>query len=256
MRPVDFGAFVDELATRLGPRRSCRSSARALAAEDKSRGGVFDPVTEADRAGEVVMRALIADALPGPWRSLGEEFGSERDGRRIRLGARSDRRHPRLHLRPAGLGHADRPDCATAAPVYGMMHQPFIGERFSGDGGEARYRRAARRAARCAPAPCADLAEATLMTTSPALFEGEQIGRLSRASRSEVRLARYGCDCYAYCMLAAGHVDSSSRAGLKPYDIVALIPIIEGAGGVVTTWDGGSAAEGGAHRRLPATGAA
>ncbi|MGL4439267.1 MAG: inositol monophosphatase family protein, partial [Bosea sp. (in: a-proteobacteria)] len=59
------------------------------------------------------------------------------------------------------------------------------------------------------------------------------------------RLARYGCDCYAYCMLAAGHVDLVIEAGLQPYDIVALIPIIEGAGGVITNWDGGSAAGGG-----------
>jgi fructose-1,6-bisphosphatase/inositol monophosphatase family enzyme len=60
-----------------------------------------------------------------------------------------------------------------------------------------------------------------------------------------VRLARYGCDCYAYCMLAAGHIDIVVESGLKPYDIAALVPIIEGAGGIVTTWDGGSAAQGG-----------
>jgi len=60
-----------------------------------------------------------------------------------------------------------------------------------------------------------------------------------------VRLPRYGGDCYAYCMLAAGHVDLVIETGLKPHDIVALIPIIEGAGGIVTTWEGGSAAAGG-----------
>ena len=64
-------------------------------------------------------------------------------------------------------------------------------------------------------------------------------------SRACVKLARYGCDCYAYCMLAAGHIDLVIETGLKPYDIVALIPIIEGAGGIVTSWDGGSAAQGG-----------
>ena len=61
-----------------------------------------------------------------------------------------------------------------------------------------------------------------------------------------MRLPRYGADCYAYCMLAAGHVDLVIESGLKPYDIAALIPIIEGAGGIVTTWSGGSAAQGGA----------
>ena len=60
-----------------------------------------------------------------------------------------------------------------------------------------------------------------------------------------VRLSRYGGDCYAYCMLAAGHVDLVIECGLKPYDVIPLIPIISGAGGVITTWDGGSATAGG-----------
>ena len=63
---------------------------------------------------------------------------------------------------------------------------------------------------------------------------------------TQVRLSRYGYDCYAYCMLAAGHIDLVIEASLQPYDIVALVPIIEGAGGIVTTWDGGSPAKGGA----------
>jgi myo-inositol-1(or 4)-monophosphatase len=62
---------------------------------------------------------------------------------------------------------------------------------------------------------------------------------------SAVRLPRYGGDCYAYCMLAAGHVDLVIETGLKPHDIVALIPIVEGAGGILTSWEGGSAAKGG-----------
>ena len=70
-----------------------------------------------------------------------------------------------------------------------------------------------------------------------------------------VRLSRYGGDCYAYCMLAAGHVDLVIETGLKPHDIVALIPIIEGAGGIVTNWEGGSAATRRARRRRPATSA-
>jgi len=78
-------------------------------------------------------------------------------------------------------------------------------------------------------------------------------GRLQKCSREdfqrverEARLSRYGGDCYAYCALAAGHVDLVVETNLQPYDIVALIPIIEGAGGVVTTWSGGPAAQGGA----------
>ncbi len=82
------------------------------------------------------------------------------------------------------------------------------------------------------------------MTTSPRLFEGAALAAYDRVER-DAKLARYGCDAYAYCMVAAGHVDLVIEAGLKPYDIVALIPIIEGAGGIVTDWEGGPASAGG-----------
>ena len=131
----------------------------------------------------------------------------------------------------------------NGVPVYGMMHQPFSGERFSGDGREARYEGPGG-PKKLRTRPTTDLATATLMTTTPALFKGEEAEAFARVEK-EVRLSRYGCDCYAYCMLAAGHVDLVIESGLKPYDIVALIPIIEGAGGIVTSWDGGSAAGGG-----------
>ena len=83
------------------------------------------------------------------------------------------------------------------------------------------------------------------MTTHPALLAPGTLEGFRRVEE-KVRLSRYGCDCYAYCMLAAGHVDIVIESGLKPYDIVALVPIVEGAGGIVTTWDGGSPANGGA----------
>ncbi|MEO8669482.1 MAG: inositol monophosphatase family protein, partial [Bauldia sp.] len=91
---------------------------------------------------------------------------------------------------------------------------------------------------------CPEIAEAVLFTTSPKLFEGADLAAYGRAEGA-VRLARYGLDCYGYAMVAAGHADCVVEAGLKPYDIVALIPIIEGAGGRVTNWDGNSAADGG-----------
>ena len=91
---------------------------------------------------------------------------------------------------------------------------------------------------------CASLAEATLLTTSPMLIQ-EPNRAAYRRVENEVRLTRYGGDCYAYCALAAGFVDLVVETSIKPHDIVALIPIIEGAGGVVTTWDGEEAAKGG-----------
>jgi myo-inositol-1(or 4)-monophosphatase len=91
---------------------------------------------------------------------------------------------------------------------------------------------------------CRSVSDAIISTTSPRLFEGDKLAAYERVER-EAKVARYGCDCYAYCMLAAGHIDIVVETDLKPHDIVALVPIIEGAGGVVTTWDGGPAGNGG-----------
>ena len=128
-------------------------------------------------------------------------------------------------------------------PVFGMMHQPFTRERFTGDGGAAHYRGPpGDRDLRVRP--CADLADALLFTTSPLLMKEADRATFARVERM-VRLSRYGGDCYAYCMLAAGHVDLVIETGLKPHDIVALIPIVQGAGGIVTNWEGKSGVAGG-----------
>ena len=82
------------------------------------------------------------------------------------------------------------------------------------------------------------LPEAVLFTTSPHIFTAEEAERYGQI-QDKVRLFRYGVDCYAYALLAAGHVDLVIESGLKPYDVGALIPIIEQAGGIITTWDGG-----------------
>jgi fructose-1,6-bisphosphatase/inositol monophosphatase family enzyme len=89
-----------------------------------------------------------------------------------------------------------------------------------------------------------ELAKAKLTTTSPDIFRREAIGQWD-AIRPRVLTVRYGLDCYGYCLLAAGHIDLVVEAGLKDVDITPLIPIIENAGGVVTTWDGGRAEQGG-----------
>jgi hypothetical protein len=126
--------------------------------------------------------------------------------------------------------------------VAGMMSQPFTGELFSPAAARAGARtRADRRRSRPADR---FLTDAILCTTTPALFEGAKREAYDRVERS-VRLARYGTDCYAYAMLAAGQVDLVVEAGLQAYDIVGLVPLIEAAGGVVTTWDGGRPESGG-----------
>jgi len=240
MSAVDFAVFVDELATVSGEviRPFFRTS---LGLEDKSRGGAFDPVTAADRAAEVAMRALIRQHFPAHG-IIGEEFGPERpEAELVWVLDPIDGTKSFISGMPAwgtliALTRAGR-------PIYGMVHQPFIAERFAGDGAAANYRGPAGDRA-LLTRPCGSLAEAVLYTTSPRLMNAHDRA-LFAAVEDKVRLSRYGGDCYAYCMLAAGHVDLVIETELKPHDVAALIPIITGAGGIITTWEGEPAERGG-----------
>ena len=240
MTAIDFSAFVNELASVSGE-TILPFFRTALSVQDKGRHGSFDPVTAADHAAETAMRTLIRRTFPDHG-IVGEEYGKERpeaeyvwvldpiDGTKSFIAGM-----PVWGTLIALL--------RSGQPVFGMMNQPFMRECFSGDGGKAQYRGpAGTRDLRVRA--CAELADAVLFTTSPLLMtadERESFGRVEK----RVRLSRYGGDCYAYCMLAAGHVDLVIEAGLKPYDVLPLVPIIAGAGGVVTTWDGGAPHAGG-----------
>jgi myo-inositol-1(or 4)-monophosphatase len=246
MTAIDFAAFVDELATASGE-AILPFFRTSLSVEDKSSGGQFDPVTQADRAAERAMRAMIQHAFPDHG-IIGEEFGSDRaDAEYVWALDPIDGTKSFISGMPAwGTLIALM---RSGEPVFGMVHQPFIGERFSGDGGGAHYRGPAG-ARDLLVRKCASLHEAILYTTSPLLMkEGDRA--LFRRVESAVRMSRYGGDCYAYCMLAAGHVDLIIETELKPHDVLALIPIIAGAGGLMTTWEGGPAERGG---RLVAAG--
>jgi myo-inositol-1(or 4)-monophosphatase len=240
MGPVDFATFVDKLASVAG--EAIRPFFRtALGVQNKSGTRGFDPVTEADRAAETAMRRLIHNTFPAHG-IIGEEFGDERaDATYVWVLDPIDGTKSFIAGLPAwgtliGL-------LKDGVPVYGMMHQPFIGERFTGDGASARYRGPAGDR-KLAARNCRALADALLLTTSPLLMSGEERRCFERVEQ-EVQLSRYGGDCYAYCMVAAGYVDLVIEAGLNRYDVMPLIPIIEGAGGIVTTWTGESAADGG-----------
>jgi myo-inositol-1(or 4)-monophosphatase len=240
MTAVDFEAFVSDLATVSGDaiKPFFRTS---LGIEDKSCGGAFDPVTAADRAAEQAMRTMIREKFPAHG-IIGEEFGSERsDAEFVWVLDPIDGTKAFISGMPAwgtliALTRSGR-------PVFGMVHQPFIGERFSGDGRAATYRGPAGNRALMVR-PCPTLTDATLYTTSPRLMNAADRTAFARVEEA-VRLSRYGGDCYCYCMLAAGHVDLVIETGLKPYDIAALIPIISGAGGIVTTWNGEAPESGG-----------
>lgn len=239
MTAIDFASFVDELANVSGE-TILPFFRTALAIENKQDGG-FDPVTAADRAGENAMRALIRKTFPGHG-IVGEEYGTERgDAEYIWVLDPIDGTKSFIAGLPAwgtliGL-------MRFGEPVFGMMHQPFISERFSGDGGAAHYRGPAGDRELHAR-ECAGLVDALLFTTSPLLMNEADRARF-RKVEDKVKLSRYGGDCYAYCMLAAGHIDLVIETEIKPYDIVPLIPIITGAGGTVTTWENGPPQDGG-----------
>jgi myo-inositol-1(or 4)-monophosphatase len=245
MTAIDFAAFVDELAAVSGEtiRPFFRSAlgAAGIGLENKSSSGGFDPVTAADRAAEATMRTLIKRTFPEHG-VVGEEFGAERaDAEYVWVLDPIDGTKSFICGMPVWgtLIALTR----RGQPIYGMMHQPFIREHFSGDGRGARYRGpAGHRDLRVSP--CASLAEAVLATTSPLLMNDADRHCFRRVENA-VRLSRYGGDCYAYCMLAAGHIDLVIETELKPHDVLALIPIIEGAGGVITTWDNGRPHNGG-----------
>jgi myo-inositol-1(or 4)-monophosphatase len=240
MTAIDFAAFVDELAAVSG--ETIRPFFRtALGIENKSRSGDFDPVTAADRAAEAAMRALIKRTFPAHG-IVGEEFAAERpDAEYVWVLDPIDGTKSFI----CGLPIWGTLIALTrrGEPIYGMMHQPFTRERFIGDGSAASYRGpAGDRALRTRG--CAGLGDAVLITTSPLLMKQADRQCFARVEQA-VRLSRYGGDCYAYCVLAAGHVDLVIETELKPYDVLPLIPIIEGAGGVITTWENGRPHDGG-----------
>ena len=236
----DLVPFLDRLADAAGAAILPHFRSR-LAVENKLGDAAFDPVTVADRAAEEAMRRLIGAHHPSHG-ILGEEYGSERlDAEHVWVldpidGTRSFITGLPVWGTLIGLKTGGR-------PRLGMMAQPFTGERFAGDGRRAWYR-GPEGERPLETRACARIEEAVLFTTTPALFTAEERPAYDRVE-SRVRLARYGIDCYAYCMVAAGFADVVVEAGLQPYDIVALIPVIEGAGGVVTSWTGGSAVDGG-----------
>jgi len=211
-----------------------------LATENKAGEG-FDPVTRADREAEKAICEILKDLRPQD-AIHGEEYG--------------------FHPGTSGLTWVLDPIDGTrgymsgtptwgtlislrdeTGPVMGLIDQPYIGERFFGGFGISELRRGAV-ITPLAVRPAASLADAILYTTHPGVgtkAEGDAFAVLSQ----NVRLTRFGMDCYAYALLAAGTVDLVVEAGLFPYDIQAPIAVIEAAGGIVTDWKGDPAHEGG-----------
>jgi len=203
--------------------------------EDKGKAGAFDPVTTADRGAEAAIRALIAKRHPSHG-VIGEEYGEDRpdtefvwvldpiDGTRAFISG--------LPVWTTLIGLR-----RDGAPVLGSIGQPFIGEVFIGSAAGSRL------VDRSGERPLVTrkgvaLSAALIATTDPDACFDEAEAAAWRVLRRATRLARFGCDAYAYAMVAAGSLDLVVEAGLKCWDIEAAIPVIEGAGGLVRDWAG------------------
>lgn len=216
---------------------------KAIEVDDKGGKAGFDPVTAADRAAERAIARYLAQTYPDHG-IIGEEYGEVLPDARFRwvIDPIDGTRAFIMGLPTWGtlIGLLDGTEL-----ILGVMDQPFTGERFWASTGAAHLRTGDGKTRKIKTRACPDLARAVFSTTHPDLFTTAAEKAVHDGVKSAVRMTRYGGDCYAYCLLAAGHIDVIVEPGLKPYDIAALVPIIERAGGRVTTWDGGPAANGG-----------
>lgn len=237
--PADLVAFALQLAEVARGETLPRFHA-GTRAEDKGAPGAYDPVTEADRAAERAIRARIAAMHPdhGIW---GEEYGLSQGS-----SAWSWSLDPIDGTRAFICG---LPTWTTliallhdGAPVLGIVDAPRLDELYYGHGSEAWLIHAGERRS-ISTSGCARVAEARISNTDPFLFSGEQ-GELHRI-RERARLARWGLDAYAYARLAAGGLDLVAETSLKPHDWQALVPVVRGAGGVMTDWQGRDGLESG-----------
>lgn len=211
-----------------------------LAADNKAGQG-FDPVTEGDRATERAMRDVLARLRPDDG-ILGEEYGTQHgtSGLTWVLDPIDGTRGFMSGTPTWGVLIAVSDE---NGPIYGLVDQPYIGERF--EGGLDRARVVGPQGARelRARGDCA-LSDAVLYTTFPEVGTAEE-GAAFKEVASKVKLTRYGMDCYAYALIAAGQVDLVIEAGLQIYDIQAPLAVVEAAGGIVTDWHGRPAHQGG-----------
>jgi histidinol phosphatase-like enzyme (inositol monophosphatase family) len=189
------------------------------------------PVTAVDRDVEAMVRECIRAAYPQHG-LLGEEHGSSHidaeyvwsidpiDGTRSFISG-----WPLWGTLLALLHHG--------RPLLGVVDMPALGERWIGVTGEGTRLNGQP----CHSRQCTQLADATVYATSPDIFSPAEFAAFERVTRS-ARGRRFGGDCYSYALLASGHIDAVIEAGLKPYDYLALAPVIEAAGGVITDWQG------------------
>lgn len=218
---------------------------RPIPVDDKSVGKApFDPVTAADRDAERTMRRYLQKHHPSH-AIVGEEHGAHDGDGSSQLrwvidpidGTKAFITGSPLWGTLIGLLDGEE-------PLLGMMNQPFTGERIWASRTATHWRTADGRIRKAKTRTCPKLEQAILTTTGPNLFaEKDRQKFFDVAARA--RMTRYGGDCYGYCLLAGGYTDVLIETNLKLHDVVALIPIIERAGGRITTWEGEPATKAG-----------
>jgi histidinol phosphatase-like enzyme (inositol monophosphatase family) len=231
---AEFAAFARELA--LAARRETLARfTRDCRVENKGTDGQFDPVTDADRAAEAAMRALIEQRFPEHG-IRGEEFDEH-----VATSSYSWSLDPIDGTRSFMCG---LPTWVTLVAllsegqaVLGLVDAPCLDELYVGTAVGASMSRAGGSAAALRTSPCSTLAEARLSTTDPYLFQGAAAAAFKELTNAS-RTVRFGHDGYAYARLAAGTLDLVVECGLKPHDYNALIPVVRGAGGIIGDWRG------------------
>lgn len=217
--------FANELADAAGT-VALHYFRAGLAVETKADAS---PVTQADREIESLLRRLIAERYPDHGVYGEEEGGAVTSGLCWVVDPIDGTKSFICGVPLFGCLIALLED---GKPALGVIEMPALGERWIGHAsGTVCNGLPARVSA------CDTLAQARLFATSPDMFRGHEADAFAALSAA-VRLTRYGTDCYAYGLLASGHCDLVVEASLQPYDVMALIPVIENAGGIVTNWNG------------------
>jgi len=201
----------------------------------------FDPVTQADHSAEHAMRAILAQRRPQD-AIRGEEFGQS-EGTSGLTWVLDPVDGTRAFLCGAPTWGVLIAVCDADGPRHGIIDQPFTRERWRGGLTDPTLRTPFGERS-LAMRKTADLSQAILLSTFPEIGTAEEHAAFTRVA-SDVQLTRYGLDCYGYGLLAAGHVDLVIEAGLNDYDVCGPIAVIEAAGGIVSSWDGGPAHGGG-----------
>lgn len=230
---IEYEAFAVELA-HAAARVTLPFFRGRYAEENKAGPGGFDPVTEADKAAEAAIRRLITARYPDHG-VIGEEYGEDRpDAEQVWVldpidGTRAFIAGLPLWTTLIALRVEDR-------ARVGVIAQPYLDEIFIGGPSGSRLLRGDIETTLKVRA-CPNLTDAVLATTDADLFTGPELGAWTQV-RAAARLARFGCDAYAYAMVAAGRIDLVAESGLKLWDWSALVPVVEAAGGEVTDWRG------------------